>query len=637
MTMTTNLSPEDNLQELQKSNLVSIAGPAWINCSEYPSIESNEFKLDLHNFDELQKHVVQALAELKPFFESARKSELDQNKQKEIIPKLQAISEITERAWTLIGNLGVFVSTSLDIDTSDEIAQKMQAQLRQRATQFAAALTPFDLFLARAPEAVLKDYLDHPHTQPETFRWAREREVADTHLTEAEEELLKRFRTHSLNAFGQLYNQISGTLRCEVDGHEVGLAQAAGLLRDSNEAIRKSAWQGIQNAWKTHEKSGAAILNGLAGWRIEECHQRSRGGRKVDYLTFPVHAAAIRRETLEAMNEAVWNSRLVGQRALKAMAASMGKDKADPWDLLAGAPLNRVSGETQRPYKTGLQMVRDAFASVDSSFAGFVDMMEKNWWIEGRVLPNKRQGAYCTHFSKSRTPRVFMTYMGSINDIRTLAHELGHAYHFWMLRDLPRAEQNYSITLAETASIFAETVLAEHIGQSKNSSMGFEIGWQDASDAVSHLLNIPSRFEFEKNFYERRLTNAYCSPEELNELMADAWRKWYGDALTEPERQFWMTKLHFSMSGRSFYNFPYTFGSLFSLGIYAQRALLGDAFLPKYIEILRDTGRMTAEDLALKHLGEDITKPEFWLKSIGVIKKRVESFEALAQPAHLRQ
>lgn len=236
-------------------------------------------------------------------------------------------------------------------------------------------------------------------------------------------------------------------------------------------------------------------------------------------------------------------------------------------------------------------------------------------------------------FQKSRTPRVFQTYMNSYKDVSTLAHELGHAYHSWALKDLPRSTTEYTMSLAETASIFSETLLADHLIKISSPDIQFEIAWAEANHAAGLLINIPARYEFEKNFYTAR-QNGPLSPEELNQMTDQAWRKWYGENLSETEKQYWMTKLHFSISGVSFYNFPYTFGYLFSLGIYAQKEKYGKDFFKLYTDILKDTGRMTAEDLIKKHLNQDITQPEFWLESLKIVEKKAEHFENLLKKQH---
>ncbi|RYZ66153.1 MAG: hypothetical protein EOP05_19540, partial [Proteobacteria bacterium] len=402
------------------------------------------------------------------------------------------------------------------------------------------------------PEDLLKSYLNHAHTKPFEFQIRERRKFVDTLLSEKEEALIARLRPSGHGSWGTLYDQVSSNLRCKVldpqtgESKTVGLAQAAGMLRDGNEDIRKAAWLGIQAAWREAAIPAAAGLNALAGWRLEIAELRSKN-RPVHYLEESLRGSKIQKQTLDAMLAAIQTEIEMPRRAVRAMAKAHGKSKLEPWDLLAPAPQEKTH---RVPYLKGLQMVRDSFAAVDSSFSDFVDTMKKNRWLEGRSdLPNKRQGAFCTDFQKSRTPRVFQTYMGSIDDIRTLAHELGHAYHSWVMRDLPTAMTSYPMTLAETASIFAETAFAEGVldnaVQSGDHATAFEIAFQNGEAAAAFLLNIPARFDFEKSFYDKRQEGS-VSAEELSDLTAQAWNKWYGDTLTAPDSNYWMTKLHFS-------------------------------------------------------------------------------------------
>ncbi|MBC7370425.1 MAG: hypothetical protein H7326_02605, partial [Bdellovibrionaceae bacterium] len=237
-------------------------------------------------------------------------------------------------------------------------------------------------------------------------------------------------------------------------------------------------------------------------------------------------------------------------------------------------------------------------------------------------------GAHCTGFLKSNSPRVFQSYLGTMKDVTTLAHELGHAYHSWVMRDLPFAQKDYPMTLAETASIFSETLLAEQISAKADAAGKFGVAWENAADAATLLLNIPFRFEFEKSLHEARAKGS-LSPAELTEMTESAWSKWFGDRMTQPESRYWMTKMHFSIAGISFYNYPYTFGYLFALGIYSQREKLGAKFHQAYVDILRDTGRMSAEDLIQKHLGMDIRQKQFWLDSLKIVELKVLEFEKM--------
>ncbi|RZA04625.1 MAG: hypothetical protein EOP11_14665, partial [Proteobacteria bacterium] len=385
-------------------------------------------------------------------------------------------------------------------------------------------------------------------------------------------------------------------------------------------------WKAVQAFWREHRETAAAVVNSLAAWRLEEnklrSHTKERG-----FLDAPLAMNRISAATLEAVIGACRQNLPQLRRSLKLMARAFGQEKMRPWDLVSPSPI--TANPEPRTFTEGLRYVTDAFTKIDPEFGAFATMMNENSWIEARVIPNKGGGAYCTGFAKSLEPRVFQTYMGSLPDILTLAHELGHAYHSWALRDLPRAQHEYPMTLAETASVFGENAVRDSLFTvAKSREEKIEIGFADVESIAGYLINIPTRFEFEKEFYERRKTRS-LSADELSELMNETWSRWYGDTLTENDSMFWATKQHFSFAELSFYNFPYSFGYLFSLSIYARKDALGKNFMPTYRAILRDTGRMTAEELVQKHFGEDITKPAFWQKAIDVEIAKIDRFEAL--------
>ncbi|MFN7727972.1 MAG: M3 family oligoendopeptidase [Bdellovibrio sp.] len=597
--------------------------PAWNNTTEYKGIGASDFNDDLAQVQTLWEQLQIVNLEMAKWFDGADVG----GARPQLILGLQKISQLGENAGVLLSNLSTFVNCELSVDAKNAAALKAMSQIQKIAADLSTVMKPFEVYLTRADESVLKDYLSSEHTKSETFLWSEKRKMKDLMLSTSEEMTLAQFKQFGLHSWGDMYDQISGSLKVELPSQSkaVGVAEATGLLRGNDESLRKEAWTGIQDAWKKFEEPCAAVLNNLSGFRLEEYRKRSHT-RPLDFLEFPLMESKIERDTLEAMMNAVQSRITVPRRALKSMAKCLGKTRLDPWDIMAPSP--KAAKGANYPFEKGIALIEQAFAGVDSSMGEFVRMMVKNNWIEARVLPNKKPGAYCTGFMKSRSPRVFQTYMGSYQEMSTLAHELGHAYHSWVMRDMPFAHLEYPMTLAETASIFAETLLADHLNEAGDAETRFGIAWAHAADAAALLVNIPARYEFEKSFYEAR-KNGALSAGELSDLTEKAWLKWYGEELSQTERQYWMTKLHFSISGVSFYNYPYTFGYLFSLGIYAKRAELGAGFSKAYVEILRDTGRMTAEDLIQKHLGQDIRKPDFWLGSIGIVEKKVSDFEKL--------
>lgn len=226
-----------------------------------------------------------------------------------------------------------------------------------------------------------------------------------------------------------------------------------------------------------------------------------------------------------------------------------------------------------------------------------------------------------------------MTYMGRASHVITLAHELGHAYHSWVMRDLPNAQRNYGMSLAETASTFGENLVRDALLDAATSpQQEFDILWADISAMSSFLINIPARYTFEKKVYEQRSKRG-LSANELDDHMSQAWREWYGDALSEPDPGFWMSKLHFFITEVSFYNFPYLFGYLFSSGVFQLRESRGDTFFDDYVALLRDTGRMTAESLAQKHLNVDLEDGKFWRSTIDTLLAKTSRFEELLTQA----
>lgn len=592
---------------------------AWNIESEYTTFNSPEFIADVDYVIAQVKKLSDGVSALKEPFSNH-------------IPAVQNILVESEKTQIILSNLLTYLMAHLSVDSSLNEAQSKKSELSSLQSKLGQIIVPVVGFMKTCSVEIFNAILDHSELSPARFQWEEVRRLKDYILADGEESLIQALATPGLHAWGDLYGKLSGSMRCELKYADrtdvVGLAEASALIRSQDENTRKVAWTSIQQAWGTHKETAAAILNSIAGWRHEENKKRSHTHSR-HYLDQSLFNSRITQDTLEAMLSACYDNVEESRKAPRAMAKMIGKQKLDPWDLLAQSP---VSGSKEaRSLSQGLNMIKEAFAEVDPSMAEFVQMMQDKRWIESRVLSNKRNGAFCTGFTKSREPRVFMTYMGSNNDISTMAHELGHAYHSWVMRDMPRPQTRYPMTLAETASIFSETLLQDVLfTNAKTKEEKIEFAWGEIEGASSFLLNIPARFDFEKAFYDKRESRTLSS-DEFMQLTDEAWTKWYGPTLSENDKMFWATKLHFAISGISFYNYPYTFGYLFGMSVYARRKELGQDFMKTYINILRDTGRMSAEDLVMKHLGEDIRQPEFWKKSISEINKKIQSFEKLTQ------
>ena len=610
-----------------------IQGESWDLASEYPAADSPELEADLEKLGSLLDEIERRNAVLVPALEDA--PNLAVEGATALIAEARAVFALTEDAATIVHDAEGYAECSLSVDSQDAAAQALLGRLQALEKRFANAAEPLSQFLDLAPDAVVDAYLEDPAVAASRFVVGHSRQRRHELLPLDQETLVSSLAQDGIHAWGRLYDQLSGTLACEVqvegETRTMGLAQASGLMLSPNDALRENAWRAINAAWDEHGESCAAAINAIAGWRLEMCRRRSKPVRAVHFLDAPLHMNRIRKETLDAVLAAAEEGVPLARRAARLQAKAYGKAQYGPWDQRAPAPDSGGDAGAGTPYAQALDLIAESYGSVDPRMGEFVTMMARSKWIEGTVGDRKRPGAYCTGFRKSRTPRVYMTYTGGDSDVITLAHELGHAFHSWAMRDLPDSQRGYGMSIAETASTFGESVVRDALlARAETPAAALRIVWEEAAALVAFVLNIPTRFAFERSFYEARAERPQ-RPEELNAMMSAAWEARYGDCLAEPDPLFWANKLHFYISGLSFYNFPYLFGYLFSLGVYARREAFGSSFFERYEALLRDTGRMTTEELAAKHLEVDLAQPDFWRETLASLEARINAFEALVE------
>ena len=603
---------------------------AWDLSSEYESIDAATFKNDVlkckENLDSIEK-LNKGLDSFK------EKLELLEEEDK-ILGYLKKIYILAEETHVLLNNLLVYLNCEFSVDTSHDDVRSLLVNMETLYSDFNASLVVYHQILMVSSQGFIEKFLSYENTKDERFSIEHLRTQKDNILSEKREEDLLKMKKHGLSAWGNIYDSISGKLKCSLnfdgDTQELGISEAIELLSSHDREKRKGVYKAINSAWKRYEDVCESALNALSGWRLDEYKMRSYKKEK-HYLDEACYENRMTRKTLDKMLERVNAHKSLGKRALTIKAKLLNLNKLSPWDLYAQAPKDIVKKERTFTFEESLELVSDAFSKLHSDYGDFVKLAKERQWIEARTLPNKLPGAYCTEFSKSRTPRVFMTFSGSPTNLITLSHELGHAFHSYVMRDLSRAHLHYPMNLAETASIFSENLLVEALLERETSPHELlPILWEDLEGIAAYLLNIPARFYFENKVYERRQDTVLTS-NDYSHLMEQAWRESYGESLSEYDSHFWMSKLHFYMTDISFYNFPYTFGYLFSLALHGFRKSYDnkEEFFSKYKDVLRDTGRMTTEDLILKHFNMDTQKDEFWDLGLKVVEKKLETFEKL--------
>jgi len=572
----------------------NMSGPAWELESEYPSFESKEFQFDFVLVKQWIENFPKLAAASAVDFPLFKKALLEQ-----------------EKICVLLENIFFYAMNVEATDTKNETAKKWVKQSEKLMVDLQIKFLPVQLAIMNLSESDFAKLISDKEIEQVKFWLSRNQSLKDQMLSREEEIVFEKMKSSGFTDWETLHGELTRSIQVEIKLENrtafISLAEAQAMTKSSSEFERKAAWEGIQKTWKIHEVSAAQALNSLAEWRLNEISLRSKK-KKLHFLDQPLHNNRISRESLDVMMTEIQEVLPRVQKSYSQMAKILGKQKLDSWDLLASGP------ETKEkiPFEQAFDLIEKAFTTVDPELGQFARMMFEKKWIEASESKNKSVGGYCMSFPKSGNPRVFQSYKGSYGGIFTLAHELGHAYHYWVLRKLPLRQAEYPSTLAETASNVGEFALFEYLQSTQG--LTSQVTWLFLEALQGSLVNIPARYDFEKQFYEQR-QHGILSAGEIVELQTTVWKKWYGSSLNQIEPYFWANKSHFYFT-RGFYNFPYTVGYLLSQSIYAQRERFGKEFWPRYKALLMDTGIMTCEDLVQKHLGYDLQKPEFWRQGL---------------------
>ncbi|WP_083496233.1 M3 family oligoendopeptidase [Alicyclobacillus hesperidum] len=522
---------------------------------------------------------------------------------------------------------GAFISCLTAQDVRDADAKWLLGRLQNMRATFTSALTSFNELLTSLNDSAFSELLAQPQISDLAFALQERVRRAKEQLPAPEEKLIAKLSVDGYSAWGELYDTIVGRMHAdiEIDGqHEqVSMGQLANRIASAQASDREKLFAIWEKAWAGEADLCADALNHLAGYRLAV--YEARGWTSV--LREPLEINRMSEHTLHAMWSVIEQNKRAMVRFLEAKANLLGVKKLRWEDVdapLYDAASHKVSYDEARAF-----IVRH-FARFSEDMARFADSCFENRWIESEDRPGKRPGGFCTSFPVSQQTRIFVTFSGTPGNVATLAHELGHAYHQHVMRGLPQLLSNYAMNVAETASTFAEAIVSDAaIREAESDTEKLALLDEKIGRAVAMLMNIHARFLFETRFYEER-RKGFVKADRLNELMVAAQREAYQDALASYHPHFWASKLHFYITGTPFYNFPYTFGFLFSSGIYAQALREGPAFAKKYVALLRDTGRMRVEELAAKHLGVNLEEQGFWQSAVDLAAADVDAFIALA-------
>jgi len=518
---------------------------------------------------------------------------------------------------------GAFVSCLEAQNMHDRKADSLRGEVTSLSADFSSTFTKFQQQLSDCTEEIWDELLQHDQLSEITFVLNEWRQKAKDKLSSTEESLIQALAVDGYHGWGQMYDTIVGAMEIEHDGKKLSVGQANNLLSSPDGNTRKEVFEKLENAWEQNEELFARTLNHLGGFRLNVYKKRGWD----ELMKEPLEYNRMKQETLDAMWGAISKHKQPFVQYLERKAKLIGKDRLDWYDL--DAPV--AESTSTMSYDDGAKFILKQFSRFGEEMAQFAEKAFENQWIEAEDRSGKRPGGFCTSFPLSDQSRIFMTYSGSMSNVSTLAHELGHAFHSYALKPMHTLNRNYAMNVAETASTFAEMIVADAaVKEAETKAEKIALVEDKLQRSVAFFMNIHARFLFETHFYEER-KKGIVSADKLNELMVDAQKEAFSDSIGEVHPRFWASKLHFYITGVPFYNFPYTFGYLFSLSIYAKALESDESYADKYMALLRDTAVMNVEELAMKHLGEDITKEAFWEKGIKLCIADVEEFLELTE------
>ena len=571
----------------------------WTLEDLYPSFESQEFKQD-----------VEAYKVLKGKFESLPLEDS--------IEGITQVVKLLEESTVLTGRLYNYIHLTLATDTTHETATQVEVQLAGVSADLQATYAKVSKFLG----TIQTDITTDPFLAEYRYYFEEAKKDATHLLSDELEEVLAKMSISGGKAWSQLFDFMWSSAQGEYKGEVVTLSEIRGKAYDSDAEVRKSAYEAELKMYDAIKEPIAFSLNHIK----KEVLTTSQLRGFESPLAHTLEASRMSRETLDALLEAIREYLPNFRKYLRHKAALLGHENGLPfYDLFApvGNSSRTFTVEESKDY------LIENFKTFSADLAEMTEEFFDKHYIDFYPRKGKVGGAFCANLPMIKQSRVLTNFTGSLSDVVTLAHELGHAYHGLHIENHRPLNQDYSMPVAETASTFNENIIMNTAIKEASNEEKIALIESQLQDTTQIIVDIYSRYLFETAVFENR-EQSFMLSKDLEEMMLSAQKEAYGDGLDQSylHPYMWACKPHYYSTGLSFYNFPYAFGGLFSKGLYAIYQEQPEGFVEKYQELLRATTVSSVEDTA-KVLGVDVSTPEFWKKALAEVAESIEAFIAL--------
>jgi pepF/M3 family oligoendopeptidase len=594
--------------------------PHWDLSNVYPNLESEKFKLAITGLKSQQDQLEAFLAEHK-IMRSADPTSIPEVQQLK-----SAVDEYLNRmnaALRLYSTLNAFVSSYVSTDSYNTTAKRLESELEILGVTFRKQEVRFQGWLGSFSNRLSDIIQQSGPAKVHEFFLLETVEQSRYMMSEPEESLAAEMELSGSNAWSKLQGTVCSqlTVNFDLDGKlkKMPITALMNLNHHPDAEVRRRAYEAELAAWETVKEPLAAALNGVKGSSVTLDKRRGR----VDALHASLDQSRIDRETLNTMLDAMQNSFPMFRRYLKAKAKRSGHDRLPWWDIFA--PVGR--NERRFTWAEARTFIVNQFRTFSDRLTNLAQRAFENSWIDAEPRDGKRGGAFCMGVPAVDESRVLCNFDGSFDEVSTVAHELGHAYHNECQVGKSILQTRTPMTLAETASTFNQTLITKAaLATAADREEELSILENTLIGSNQVIVDITSRFLFEKEVFERR-EKSELSADDFCEIMLRCQKATYGDGLDERylHKYMWTWKPHYYIPSFSFYNYPYAFGLLFGTGLYALYRERGKSFVKDYEEFLSCTGEGTPAQLAMR-FEIDIHKPDFWQGSLKVIEEQIQRY-----------
>lgn len=539
----------------------------------------------------------------------------------ELAQAMSTLAEIQDR----LGRAGSWVSLRFSVDTSDPARGAAMQKFQEQATELSTRLIFLELEWAEVPEGRASDLLKSDELDFCRYYLESARRYRPHLLTEPEEKILAEKDVTSSSAWSRLFDELTSAIVVELPEGPTSLEQGLSRLGSPDRDERRVAAEAVTVALEPGLRTRAYVFNTLMADKTTDDRLRSYSS----WVASRNLANQASDSSVQALVDAVVDRYDIPQRWYRLKAELLGVDRLADYDRNASI----ASVEEEFTWSAATEIVLDSYGSFSSELAGVVNTFIRENWIDAPVRAGKRPGAFCAYTVPSAHPFLLLNWTSRRRDVLTLAHELGHGLHAYLAREQGVFHQSTPLTLAETASVFGETVtFGRLLAETADPNARLALLAESLEGQIATVFRQIAMNRFENAVHSHRREVGELSTEDF----ADAWegtqRAMLGDAveITPGYRSWWSYIPHFI--GSPGYVYAYAYGQLLALAVYARYEVEGDAFVPAYLDLLRAGGSKSPEDLG-RIVGVDLADPRFWDGGLAIIDAQLSAAEQAARDA----